>query len=165
MWNKVIIIVAILSIVGTAGGLAYRFVSNLQEENKLFAANNATLSANAVQLEAAIATQQETLASIQADIVFKDEVLRNVLTDFELERNRTAALEERLGSHELGYLAANKPVLVENIINNATANINRCFEIASGSPLTAFEMAATKPSQINTECPELANPNYIETTP
>ena len=37
----------------------------------------------------------------------------------------------------------------------------RCLEIASGSPLTAQELAATKKSEANNECPDLANPNYI----
>ena len=40
-------------------------------------------------------------------------------------------------------------------------NANRCMEIASGSPLTEEELAATKKSQTNTECPRLANPNYV----
>jgi len=35
------------------------------------------------------------------------------------------------------------------------------MEIASGSPLTEEELAATKKSQTNTECPRLANPNYV----
>jgi hypothetical protein len=34
------------------------------------------------------------------------------------------------------------------------------LEIASGSPLTEKELAATKPSEINRECPAIANPNY-----
>ena len=37
----------------------------------------------------------------------------------------------------------------------------RCFEIAQGSPLTEEELNATKKSQINAECPNIANPNYI----
>jgi hypothetical protein len=38
---------------------------------------------------------------------------------------------------------------------------NRCIEIATGSPLTESEINATKKSQINGECPSLANPNYV----
>lgn len=161
MWTKIIIIIAIVAAIGTAGGLAYRFVDKLQTENKLLAADNATLNANVIKLGEAIETQKETLEAIQADNRLKDTVLQDVLDDFELERNRTAALEERLSEHDLGYLAANKPGLVENVINNAADNINRCFEIASGASLTQAEINATKPSQINTECPELANPNFI----
>ena len=53
-----------------------------------------------------------------------------------------------------------KPNLVENIINNATDDVNRCFEILSGSPLTLEEIDATKQSEINASCPAIANPNY-----
>ena len=38
---------------------------------------------------------------------------------------------------------------------------NRCIEIASGAELTEAEKNATKKSEINTECPSIANPNYI----
>jgi len=37
----------------------------------------------------------------------------------------------------------------------------RCVEIAMGSPLTEKEKNATKKSEINAECPSLANPNYV----
>ena len=63
--------------------------------------------------------------------------------------------------HDLGQLAYNKPGLVVKIINKASDNANRCVEIATGSPLTEDEINATKKSQINAECPRLANPNYV----
>jgi len=31
-----------------------------------------------------------------------------------------------------------------------------------GSPLTDKEIKATKKSEINSECPSIANPNYVE---
>ena len=37
----------------------------------------------------------------------------------------------------------------------------RCVEIASGAPLTEKEKTATKKSEINSECPSIANPNYV----
>ena len=37
----------------------------------------------------------------------------------------------------------------------------RCVEISSGSPLTESEINATKKSEINRECPSIANPNYV----
>ena len=40
-------------------------------------------------------------------------------------------------------------------------NANRCMEIASGSPLTEEEIAVTKKSKANLDCPRLANPNYV----
>ena len=37
----------------------------------------------------------------------------------------------------------------------------RCLEIVSGSPLTEEELNVTKKSKANTQCPDIANPNYI----
>jgi hypothetical protein len=64
-------------------------------------------------------------------------------------------------NRDIGKLAIKKPGLVEPIINGASERAKRCVEIASGSPLTEAELNATKKSEINTECPSIANPNYI----
>ena len=61
---------------------------------------------------------------------------------------------------DIGKIAEKKPGLVEKIINNATERAKRCVEIASGAELTEQEINATKKSEINTECPSIANPNY-----
>jgi len=45
-------------------------------------------------------------------------------------------------------------------MNVATRNAMRCLEIASGAPRTQAELAAKNSSEINKECPALANPNY-----
>lgn len=57
-------------------------------------------------------------------------------------------------------LAAEKPGLVENGINDGTDDAFRCIELASGADRTEEEINATKPSQINSLCPSIANPNY-----
>ena len=59
------------------------------------------------------------------------------------------ALNNRLGKHDIGNLAENKPGLVEKIINKASDSAARCMEIASGSPLTEEELNGTP----NRECP------------
>lgn len=151
--------VVLLSVGGTIYA-GYRYVNNLQVEVARLNTENATLVANNAQLEQGIATQQKTIETLQADFALSQKIQLNTFRDFQNARDRVSDLEERLGEHELGFLAANKPQLVENVINNATDAVLRCFEIASGSPLTEEERAATLPSQINRECPELANPNY-----
>ena len=70
-------------------------------------------------------------------------------------------LIKKLSEHDFGQLAEARPGLVVQIVNKVSDNANRCLEIASGSPLTESELAATKKSQTNTECPRLANPNYV----
>ena len=70
-----------------------------------------------------------------------------------------ANLAKKLGRHELDILAANKPGLVGRVINKASDNALRCFEVITGAPLTPKEEEASKPSQYNAECPTI-HPNY-----
>ena len=62
---------------------------------------------------------------------------------------------------DIGKLAIERSKAIERIINSASDKAARCIEIASGSPLTEQEINATLKSQINTECPSIANPNYV----
>ena len=64
-------------------------------------------------------------------------------------------------NRDVGKLAIAKPDAIQRITNKGSANATRCIEIASGSPLTEEEKNATKKSEINTECPSIANPNYV----
>jgi len=62
---------------------------------------------------------------------------------------------------DITALAVKKSSAVERVINKASLNAFRCAELAMGAPLTQEELDATKKSEINPECPSLANPNYI----
>jgi hypothetical protein len=89
------------------------------------------------------------------------------------EQNRVlqqefSALDERFNKingqgevRDIGKLAVERSRSVERVINNASKKAMRCVEIAMGSPLTEDEINATKRSEINSECPSIANPNYI----
>jgi hypothetical protein len=65
------------------------------------------------------------------------------------------------GGRDLGKASIERPELIEKVINRGTDRASRCIEIASGAPLTDAEKNATKKSEINTECPSIANPNYV----
>ena len=64
-------------------------------------------------------------------------------------------------NRDFGKLAIEKTKAIERIMNKGGDNAARCIEIASGSPLTEKEINATKKSEINPECPSIANPNYV----
>ena len=66
------------------------------------------------------------------------------------------------GKRDIGKVAIEKSKVIERIINKGGDNAARCLEIASGSPLTEKEIKATKKSEINPECPSIANPNYVQ---
>tara|TARA_B000000557_G_scaffold197469_1_gene162756 strand:- start:820 stop:1332 length:513 start_codon:yes stop_codon:yes gene_type:complete len=126
-------------------------------------ADNAILKSNAVKMELANSNLEKTLQSQKEDfnkIIEANKqmnILINNLKD-DLEN-----LDKRFNKNgrDIGKLATKKPGLVEDVINRATDRAKRCVEIASGSPLTEQELQATKKSEINPECPSIANPNYI----
>ena len=148
---KIILFFLIISVAG--GG--YVYVQKLQKDN-------AILKINTVKLETAV-TQNEEVIKNQ---VKEFEQVRTTLSAVQKQKDELQgdkdSLSKKLQRHDLGQLAYNKPGLVVKIINKASNNANRCIAIATGSPLTEDEIAATKKSQINGECPSLANPNYVQ---
>ena len=151
---KIKIIVTLLLLAGAAGGFAY--VQKLR-------ADNAVLKINQEKLETAVSEQQTLIENQKKD--FEEildankkmnelvSVLKKDLEDLDKRFNKK--------NRDVGKLAIAKTKSIERITNNASIAANRCIEIATGAKLTEKEINATKKSEINTECPSIANPNYI----
>jgi len=130
--------------------------------------DNAILKANQIKLEEAVASQQEVIAQQKADfetimaanakLQETRDILKQELQNLDDKFNKTNASGKK---RDIGDLAVNRPDSVERVINRASDNALRCVEIAMGSPLTEKEINAVKPSEINSECPSIANPNYV----
>ena len=130
--------------------------------------DNAILKANQIKLEEAVASQQEVIAQQKADfetimaanakLQETRDILKQELQNLDDKFNKTNASGKK---RDIGDLAVNRPESVERVINRASDNALRCVEIAMGSPLTEKEINAVKPSEINSECPSIANPNYV----
>ena len=131
----------ILIILASAGG-GYWYVQKLQNDN-------AILKSNQVKLETAVAESNQVIEQQSKDL----KKIRSTLKEVEELNDRLQedknSLNKRLGKHDIGNLAENKPGLVEKIINKASDSAARCVEIASGSPLTEEELNGTP----NRECP------------
>lgn len=152
----------ILLILGAVGGVGYLYYTDTQE--RLVAAANENA---AMKIQEKLQTQ--TIEKLNEDIVRSRETLAKLRDEFGKFRRDYEILVDKFnkrsinfGTRDIGKLAEVKPTLIERIINNATKNVLRCFEIASGSPLTHDELGARKKSQTNQECPLIANPNYVE---
>ena len=131
----------ILIILASAGG-GYWYVQKLQKDN-------AILKANQVKLETAVAESNQVIEQQSKDL----KKIRSTLEEVEELNDKLqadkASLNKRLGKHDIGNLAENKPGLVEKIINKASDSAARCVEIASGSSLTEEELNGAP----NRECP------------
>ena len=140
MFTSLKIGLVLVMMAGAGGG--YLYINKLQKDN-------ATLKSNQIKLESAVEDQKAVIESQAED--FKK--IRSTLTKLEEENAKLLKdkqdLANRLGKHDIGNLAENKPKLVEKIINGASKSAARCVEIASGSPLTEEELNGTP----NRECP------------
>ena len=145
-----------IGIVATALAGGGFYVFKLQKDN-------AILKANAIKMESAITEQKELIENKKKD--FEEildankkmnelvSVLKKDLEDLDKRFNKN--------NRDFGKLALEKTGAIERIINKGSVAAARCIEIASGAELTEEEINATKKSEINRECPSIANPNYV----
>ena len=154
MFGTMKMIMVVIMIGGLAG--AGMYVMKLRSDN-------AILKANQIKLEEAVSSQKELIAKQQED--FKEilkankkfnELVNALKKDIDDLDNRF-----NKGGRDFGKLAIEKTEAIQRIVNGASDKAIRCVEIAGGSPLTEEEINATKKSEINRECPSIANPNYV----
>jgi hypothetical protein len=117
----------------------------------------ATLTANNATLAVAVDLNEETIVALQADYVLVQTEIQSLNQDFAIIRRQNHALAEKLAENDIGFLAANRPELIERLINSGTENAFRCFEILSGALLTDNERNAESATDFNNECPGLWN--------
>lgn len=130
------------------GGLGYWYYTDSQ-------ATIATLQQNNAKLEVSLQEEKEAIKALQKDIKKAEEEITEVNKEFAEARRQNNKLAERLEKHNIGFLAANKPGLVERVVNRATEKAGRCFEIISGAELTEQEKNAESGREFNSECPWL----------
>lgn len=135
-----------------AGGAAL-YVKNTRATIMELTSYNATLTAQVDQMDQINKRNIETINNLQASYQQAQENFAELQNNFTAIRRQNNELRDRLGKHELDTLAASKPVLVERIVNTASAKAMRCFELESGAPLTDAEKEATNAKAFNSECP------------
>ena len=144
---------------GAGGG--YIYVKNLKADLATSEANNLKLEESVADQKAVIAQQANDFKSILAANKALDEQNRILSKEFKALDQRFNKINGQGEVRDIGKLAEERSSSVERVINSATKKAMRCVEIAMGAPLTEKEINATKKSQINSECPSIANPNYV----
>ena len=153
LFGQVKMVFTIIMLLGVAGAGAY--VLKLRGDN-------AILKGNQVKMEQALETQtkfiEDQKRDFEAILKANQEVnklvgtLKKDIDDLDKRFNK--------GTRDLGKTAMERPEAMERIVNKASDKALRCVEIAGGAKLTEAEIKATKKSEINSECPAIANPNY-----
>jgi chromosome segregation ATPase len=154
MFSTIKMAIAIMLITGIAG--AGMYVMKLR-------ADNATLKANQIELEQGIESQTKLLEQQKQDfnaIMESNKKLNVLINTFKKDLQD---LDKRFTkkNRDIGKLAIDRTKSIERIINKGGKNAARCIELASGAEHTEEELKATLKSEINPECPALANPSYV----
>ena len=159
MFLYVKLALALVVIGGLAGGVTY--VYKLKADLATSEANNAKLEDSVEEQKLVIAQQILDMDNIRAAMKEQAEVSKRLNASIKDLRNKFNKVNASGEKRDIGNLAEQKPKLMQRAINRGTKNALRCMEIAMGSPLTEKEKNAVKKSQINPECPDVANPNYV----
>ena len=147
-----LVIVALLAAMGW-------YVTHLKADLAISQSNNE-------KLRDGIREQKELLKQMVEDIAAIQQINRDLSTVVERHKAEVDALSKKFSQdakgqpRDFGQFAKEKPELVERLVNRGTKNAMRCLEIASGAPRTEAEINAKTATEINKECPAIANPNY-----
>lgn len=146
MGMKLAGIMLIIMLVMTGG--FYWYYNDTQERMAILNENNA-------KLETAVQISEQAVDSLKASYAKANEELQKLNDEFKNIRAQNQVLSDKLAKHDLAVLGANKPGLVERLINRGSLNAGRCFEILSGAELTESEKNAKDGQSFNRECPWL----------
>ena len=159
MFGSIKIAMVLIMLAGAGGGFVY--VKNIK-------ADLATSEANNLKLEQSVASQKAVIEQQANDFKKILEINKDLEKTNKTLAAEFAALDKRFNKingrgevRDLGDLAVKRSESVERVVNNATKKAMRCVEIAMGAELTEKEKTATKKSEINSECPIIANPSYV----
>ena len=159
MFSSIKIAMVLIMLAGAGGGFMY--VKTLKSDLAISEANNAKLQDSVAEQKAVIEQQAKDFKQILAANKELEDKNRVLQTEFKNLDERFNKINGKGEVRDIGKLAIDRDKAVERIINNASKKAMRCVEIAMGAELTEKEKNATKKSEINSECPSLANPNYV----
>ena len=159
MFGSIKIAMVLIMLAGAGGGFVY--VKNLKADLATSEANNLKLE-QSVESQKAVIEQQandfKKILEINKDL---EKTNKTLAAEFAALDKRFNKINGRGEVRDLGDLAVKRSDSVERVVNNATKKAMRCVEIAMGAELTEKEINATLKSEINSECPSIANPNYV----
>lgn len=140
-WLAIMIVVGVL-----AGGVFY--VSNMKAALAISEENTRKLKESVTAQQAVIDNQLKEITLIQS--INKELALQNANLQKDIDTmNEKFNVSANGTSRDFGDITRAKPALINKIIDRATDNVNRCFEIATGAELNEGEK--------NNECQELIN--------
>jgi 2-polyprenyl-6-methoxyphenol hydroxylase-like FAD-dependent oxidoreductase len=138
----------VIFILGIAGLVGANHLMNLKADLAVAEANTKTLKDSMILQGQVIAKQEQEIMQKEA---LTDELRkRNEELDKQVKTlDKKFNVKANGNSRDFGAIAAAKPEVDNKLVDKATNNVNRCFEIATGAKL--------KEGETNAECKDLAN--------
>jgi multidrug resistance efflux pump len=159
MFGSIKIAIVLIMLAGAGGGFVY--VKGLKADLATSEANNLKLEQSVESQKAVIEQQANDFKAILVANQELEKTNKTLAAEFADLDKRFNKINGRGEVRDLGDLAVKRTKPIERVINNATKKAMRCVEIAMGAELTEKEKTATKKSEINSECPSIANPSYV----
>jgi glutamate-1-semialdehyde aminotransferase len=139
------VVIGLLAVAALVGA---NHLMNLKADLAVAQQNTERLKESAILQGQVIAKQEREI--MQKESLTEDLQKRNAELDKQVkELDRKFNVKANGNSRDFGSIAAAKPELVNKLVDKASANVNRCFEIATGAKL--------KEGESNAECKDLVN--------
>tara|TARA_B100000925_G_scaffold280336_1_gene250975 strand:+ start:975 stop:1457 length:483 start_codon:yes stop_codon:yes gene_type:complete len=135
----------IMLMMGLAG---YWYYNDTQERLAILHENNA-------KLETAVATNEQTISSLETDYAKASSELATLNEQYTAIRRQNQRLADKLQEIDLTAAAIANAESIEKAVNRGTVNAGRCFELLSGAELNEKERNAKNGIAFNKECPWL----------
>lgn len=135
----------IMLMMGLAG---YWYYNDTQERLAILHENNA-------KLETAVATNEQTISSLETDYAKASSELATLNEQYTAIRRQNQRLADKLQEIDLTAAAIANAESIERAVNRGTVNAGRCFELLSGAELNDKERNAENGIAFNKECPWL----------
>lgn len=132
--------VALIGIVA-AGAVGYHYwtISSLQSDlNKTIAINSTlrsdliTSKNNQETLRGALNDQEQAIGVLQTQRKIDQEKINELTKQFDESRDRVRNLRSLLSRHDLGFLAGEKPGLIQNRVNKGTKGVGTKLKKITG---------------------------------
>jgi len=130
------------------GGIGYWYYNDTQERMAILNENNA-------KLNIAVQTNEETIATLEADYAKAQNEISSLNDAYAAIRRQNQKLADKLQEIDLTAAAIANAEGIERAVNRGTENAGRCFELLSGAELNEKERTAKNDIAFNKECPWL----------
>lgn len=125
------LVMGMAAVILIGGGLSYWYYKDSQDTIRQLNENVATLEANNSVLKGAVAEQNQTIQLMDKQRKIDQVKIDTLSSEYRNSRAKVNDLRRTLSKHDIGYLAQEKPGLVENIVNRGTRKVGERLEALS----------------------------------